>query len=196
MADNAAHIEAFKKACLESALAHPKCPEGCQNLPLQHHEWCRRRLIIRADEELCPVEIEILRWKCQCGKSFRNLPKGVLPYTRYVLAAMVPCLLALLQGKSYVEASVEVEHPSTAPEDEEGRNPAPSTVYRWVGSLARFSRHICDRLSGVLAQQERATVIPLPRCRSESRKDILGLCLRVLLALGKIPPDFATHCQG
>lgn len=187
-------IAAFQAKCLEHTLAYPRCPEGCTGRRLQHHEWCTRTVIIPVGEELYRVKIRVLRWKCSCGRSFRNLPEGILPHSRYVLAAMVPCLLGLLEGESYVNASVETEAAVSVTEEVEGCSPAPSTVHRWVDTLARFSSHIQDRLSEAISKLARAPLVPLPRCRSKSRKGVWGLCVRVLWALGKIPPDFATPC--
>ena len=187
----AARLNAFKARCRQLTLIYPKCPGGCSGNRLHHHEWCIRKVILSGFEELYRVEIEVMRWKCSCTRSFRNLPEGILPHSRYALVTMVPCLLAVLKGESYVEASVAVEASPLVSEEEEGFSPSPSTVYRWVDKLAGLSRYIQDRLGGVLASLERVIEIPLPRCRSEGRKGVWGLAIRVLLALGRIPPDFA-----
>ncbi len=202
MGVGAAAVAVFVTKCQKDTLKRPSCPGGCpKETRLWHHEWCQRRVIIRwGEEDLYEVTIRVMRWKCACGRSFRNLPEGILPYCRYVMAAMAPCLLAVLKGKSYLNASVEVEGEAQiealTPQGTEGCTPAPSTVWRWVGSLARISRHLHDRLSEVLSGREQAIQLPLPGCRSAARRGIWGLCLQALVALGRIPPDFATPLGG
>ncbi len=191
----------------------------CKNCGRRHFQihQCRGRWILLALESLVyPLRCLICRWLCvHCGCTFTHLPSDCLPHKRYLRIEMEARAGVYIEteatsyrrvvrdhGADVVYAGSVAEAHSTEAEKEAEHSPvlAPSTVHRWIGSIAACR----DRYQPVVAQtgasgrgSSFSTLVFSPlKYRSEARRRILEACGLLLRALAMVsvrnPTKFAT----
>jgi hypothetical protein len=163
-----------------------------------------------------PIRCLLYRWRCvSCGTTFTHLPSLCVPFKRYLRGEIEDRTQAHVetepmsyrkvvqeQGSTvvYDDPIAESESTEAEKEAEAVRALAPSTVHRWIGSIAarreqwqpavRLARQVH---SGALL---RSLMISAAKHRSQARKRVLetcGLLLRVLrIVTRRNPTQLAT----
>jgi len=155
------------------------------------------------------------RWKCgQCGKTFPHYPPGLLPYKRHLTEVILPLCgryrhderttyrkVVRENGVPIVHAGAVATADATEEDKETEQIPvlSPSTVWRWIVTLAGFWTKLRRRGEQRLQKMERVDLrqwrVAPWKYRSEVRRQNLidsGLPLELL----RNTPDFATLGRG
>ena len=171
------------------------------------HQLRGRWVLMILESTVYPLRCMICRWLCvNCGGTFTHLPSACLPHKRYLRIEietrsgayietdpMTYRRVVLDKGAHVAYAGSVADAHATEAEKEADTPPvlAPSTVYRWVGSIAA-----CREGYQPLVAQARASdrgsslstlLISPVKYRSEARRCILeacGLLLRALKLIG------------
>jgi hypothetical protein len=192
-----------------------QCP-NCSRRHFEIHQYRGRWFLLVLDSTVYPLRCLICRWLCvDCGITFTHLPAGCLPYKRYLRIEVETRAGAYIEtdpmeyrrvvrdhGSDVVYAGSVTDAHSTEAEKEADEPPAlaPSTVYRWIGSIAacreRYQPVVAQgQASGCGSRLSTLVVSPL-KYRSEARRLILeacGLLLRAFSLIGlRNPTEFAT----
>ena len=189
-----------------------KCASQC----FHRHQKRLRWFLAVVEQVVRPLRCLLYRWRCvNCGTTFTHLPALCVPFKRFLRSEIEE------RAQTYVEtdptsyrrvvkergsavvyddpiadsASTEAER-----EEESTRALAPSTVHRWIGSIAagREQWQPAVRLAQQLPADRagRTLVIMASKYRSQARKCVLeacGLLLRAIsLLAGRNPTRLAT----
>lgn len=83
--DRNAKLEAKRIAMEECSRRRPCCPwrpETCTGF--RKHGAVLRSVILVIDDEASVIWLRLMRWWCDCGRTFRHYPPDLLPYKRYM----------------------------------------------------------------------------------------------------------------
>jgi hypothetical protein len=189
-----------------SARQPAKQCEICGGLRFLLHQKRLRWFLPVIDQIVRPIRCLLSRWRClTCGTTFTHLPSLCIPFKRYLRDEIEA------RTKVYVEtdpmsyrkvvkdgdSAVVYDDPiadaaSTEAEKEKEcvRELAPSTVHRWIGSLAagRKQWQQVVRLARQLHQGAylRVIMISVAKYRSQARKRVLEACGLLLRSLSVI----------
>jgi hypothetical protein len=158
----------------------------------------------------------LYRWRCvTCGTTFTHLPSPCVPFKRYLSCEIETRAQAYVEtdamsyrkvvkdrgaAVAYDDPIAEAESTEGAKEAEAVRELAPSTVHRWIGSIAagRERWQPAVRLAGQLHRgtQLPPLVISAAKYRSQARRHVIEACGALLRAIailaGKNPTQLAT----
>lgn len=224
--DRGAKLEAKRLAMEESSRQRPRCPwrpEVCTRF--RKHGAVLRSVILVMDDEASVIWLHLMRWWCDCGRTFRHYPPDLLPYKRYLhgeilervgrmvgegggscfavagvayVAADASSGVGVSVATSSADAPVVARESATAAHGESAAFMAASTPWRWVGWLASVFKKMAPEWSRWLSRQPNFTpeAWPIPECRTPRRKAIWSACVKALLTLGRFPTDFAMPAPG
>ena len=150
-----------------------------------------------------PILCLLYRWRCMnCGTTFIHLPPLCVPFKRYLRGEIEARSEAYVEtdpmsyskvvkdrGSAVVYAGPIAHTESTEAEKEAevGRALAPSTVHRWISSIAacRKQWQPAVRLARQVHQGTRLSsiIITAAKYRSEARKRVLEACALLLRTL-------------
>jgi hypothetical protein len=171
-----------------------------------------RLFLVFAAEVIRRVWSYLTRWKCPlCKRTFTANPDFALPFKRYVLPFILERCAAYVADKArtYREGVNEGGSAICHEDAESGVVLWPSTLWRWVDRLGRFSLAMRQAL-GLIKQKDPSTDvfralgrlrIRAGKFRSEARKVILQHCGKLVTAeqeyarlfSASIFPDLATR---
>jgi hypothetical protein len=80
-----AKLEAKRLAMEECSRERPRCPwrpDTCTRF--RKHGAVLRSVILVVDDEASVIWMRLMRWWCDCGRTFRHYPPDLLPYKRYL----------------------------------------------------------------------------------------------------------------
>ena len=183
-----AYQEKVEKGKITSDGLDP-CPR-C-NLESEHfkiHAFRERRFLIIVKMLVEAVYSTLVRFKCaRCGKTFALYPDFAVPHKHYTRQTVLALSSAYIEDdqKTYKDAVMTVDGVPTRLET--GRQLAPSTVHRWISTLAAIftaypkeeppEKKTSSRLS--------KTQIPKKKYRTMTRRAVLLKC-RELLGLSPV----------
>lgn len=178
-----AYQEKVEKGKITSDGLDP-CPR-C-NLESEHfkiHAFRERRFLIIVKMLVEAVYSTLVRFKCaRCGKTFALYPDFAVPHKHYTRQTVLAFGSAYIEDdqKTYKDAIMTVDGAPTYLET--GRQLAPSTVHRWISTLAAIftaypkeeplEKKTCSRLS--------KTQIPKKKYRTMTRRAVLLKCREFL----------------
>ena len=178
-----AYQEKVEKGKITSDGLDP-CPR-C-NLESEHfkiHAFRERRFLIIVKMLVEAVYSTLVRFKCaRCGKTFALYPDFAVPHKHYTRQTVLAFGSAYIEDdqKTYKDAIMTVDGAPTCLET--GRQLAPSTVHRWISTLAAIftaypkeeplEKKTCSRLS--------KTQIPKKKYRTMTRRAVLLKCREFL----------------
>ena len=165
-----------------------RCP-CCHGRPVRfkRHGVRSRLFLVFAAEVIRRVWSYLTRWKCPlCQRTFTVYPDFALPFKRYVLPFILERCAAYVADKArtYREGVNEGGSAICHEDAESGMVLCPSTLWRWVDRLGRFSLAMRQAL-GLIKQKDPSTDVfrALGRLRiregkfrSEGRKIVLKHC--------------------
>jgi hypothetical protein len=196
----------------------PHCGRTVESFTL--HDRRKREFLVVVGRLVQRVLSWLTRWRCpRCQKRLTLYPDFALPYKRYVRGAVFHFSTDYLahDERSYRQAVEEggmaIFYEAAEGEEEsiDERTLAPSTLHRWIGSLAALPTTVAEALGLIRAQwpscgifrQLLQIVFPSHKYRSEKRRLQLQEALTLLTTettyqgLFKISifPHLATHCR-
>jgi hypothetical protein len=185
-----AYQEKVEKGKITSDGLDP-CPR-C-NLEPEHfkiHAYRERRFLIIVQMFVEAVYATLVRFKCgSCGKTFAFYPDFAIPHKHYTRQTVVKFSITYVEDdqKTYKDAVMTIDG---VPEcSEKGRPLAPSTIHRWICTLAGIftanqeakEKPLQEKASSRLCK----TQIPKKKYRTLTRKAVLLKC-RGFLGLSSV----------
>jgi hypothetical protein len=185
-----AYQEKVEKGKITSDGLEP-CPR-C-NLEPEHfkiHAYRERRFLIIVQMFVEAVYATLVRFKCgSCGKTFAFYPDFAIPHKHYTRQTVVKFSITYVEDdqKTYKDAVMTIDG---VPEcSEKGRPLAPSTIHRWICTLAGIftanqeakEKPLQEKASSRLCK----TQIPKKKYRTLTRKAVLLKC-RGFLGLSSV----------
>ena len=142
-----------------------RCHSDSQSF--KFHAYRERRFLIIIKMIVEAVFCVLVRFRCsKCGKTFTCYPDFAMPYKHYTRKTIESF------SKSYVEddqktykSAVTIDN-STPEYQDTGQELTPSTIYRWITTLA----------SSIMAYPDASTTIPKNKYKTDQRKECLLRC--------------------
>jgi len=189
----------------------------CGSRQFHRHQKRLRWFLPVVERIVWPIRCLLYRWRCvKCGTTFTHLPSLCIRFKRYLRAEVETRAQAYVETDAmsyrkvvkehgaavvYDDPIAQAESTEAEKEEEAARELAPSTVHRWIGSIAAGREQWQPALR--LAQQVHqgaglsSILISAAKYRSEARRHVLEACgvlLRALLILArKNPTQLATR---
>ena len=178
-----AYQEKVEKGKITSDGLDP-CPR-C-NLESEHfkiHAFRERRFLIIVKMLVEAVYSTLVRFKCaRCGKTFALYPNFAVPHKHYTRQTVLAFSSAYIEDdqKTYKDAIMTVDGTPTCLET--GRQLAPSTVHRWISTLAAiFTAYPKEEpLEKKTSSRLSKTQIPKKKYRTITRRAVLLKCREFL----------------
>ena len=178
-----AYQEKVEKGKITSDGLDP-CPR-C-NLESEHfkiHAFRERRFLIIVKMLVEAVYSTLVRFKCaRCGKTFALYPDFAVPHKHYTRQTVLSFSSAYIEDdqKTYKDAIMTVDGTPTCLET--GRQLAPSTVHRWISTLAAiFTAYPKEEpLEKKTSSRLSKTQIPKKKYRTITRRAVLLKCREFL----------------
>ena len=156
----------------------PRC--NLESAHFKIHAFRERRFLIIVKMLVEAVYSTLVRFKCvRCGKTFALYPDFAVPHKHYTRPTVVKFSGTYLEDdqKTYKDVVMTVDGVPTCLET--GRQLAPSTVHRWISTLAGiFTAYQAAKekaSSGLLKRQ-----IPKKKYRTLTRREVLLKCWELL----------------
>jgi len=172
---------------------NPICPNCKKESIFGVHERRERKFMFILDRVVKIVLGFLIRWKCYlCGKTFTEYPEWAEPYKRYLRDQMIEKSLSYSSevGVSYRDLA-KVDNMPIEYDSEEGyvngRSFSHVTLHNWVGHVGSWKDRLLKgsdliKNKGVDSVVHREIVPVDPsKYRSEERKSLLQICVRLLL---------------
>jgi len=178
-----AYQEKVEKGKITSEGLDP-CPR-C-NLESEHfkiHAFRERRFLIIVKMLVEAIYSTLVRFKCtRCGKTFALYPDFAVPHKHYTRQTVLALSSAYIEDdqKTYKDAIMTVDGTPTCLET--GRQLAPSTVHRWISTLAAiFTAYPKEEpLEKKTSSRLSKTQIPKKKYRTMTRRAVLLKCREFL----------------
>ncbi len=168
-----------------------RCHSDSQSF--KFHAYRERRFLIIIKMIVEAVFCALVRFRCsRCGKTFTSYPDFAMPYKHYTRKTIESF------SKSYVEddqktykSAVTIDN-GTPEYQETGQELTPSTIYRWITTLAESIMAYQDVSTTSLQKQSfphlfenfAPTTIPKNKYKTDQRKECLLRC-RWFFSAGK-----------
>ena len=212
-----AEAQQYKERIEQDSARRPgrQCAK-CRCRHFHRHQKRRRWFLAVLLHIVCPLDCLLYRWRCvNCGTTFTHLPAPCVPFKRYLSREIEARAQAYVEtdamsyrkvvkdrgaAVAYDDPIAEAESTEAEKEAEAVRELAPSTVHRWIGSIAagRERWQPAVRLAGQLHRgtQLPSLVISAAKYRSQARRHVIEACGVLLRAIsilaGKNPTQLAT----
>ena len=152
----------------------PRC--SLEPIHFKIHAYRERRFLIIVEMLVKAVHCALVRFKCSgCGKTFAFYPDFAVPHKHYTRQTVLTFSRSYVEDdqKTYKDAVMTV---GGVPEcSEKGRALAPSTIHRWISTLAGiFTAYQAakEKASSGLCKRQ----IPKKKYRTPTRKEVLLKC--------------------
>ena len=178
-------IKAYQEKVEKSKIT-PDGLEPCPrcNLEPGHfkiHAYRERRFLIIIEMLLKAVYCTLVRFKCNgCGKTFAFYPGFAVPHKHYTRPTVLKFSGTYLEDdqKTYKDVVMTVDGAPTRSETD--RQLAPSTIHRWISTLAGIFTAYQEAKGKPLHKKARSrlckTQIPKKKYRTLTRKAVLLKC--------------------
>jgi len=149
------------------------------------HAYRERRFLIIVEMLVKAVYCTLVRFRCTgCGKTFAFYPDFAVPHKHYTRQTVVHFSRSYVENdqKTYEDAVMTVDG---VPEcSERGRRLAPSTIHRWISTLAGIFTAYQEAKEKPLQKKASLrlckTQIPKKKYRTLTRKEVLLKCREFL----------------
>lgn len=198
----------------------PCCPV-CDTLPtlFTRHQVRPRKFFLLCNPLIQTLLCLVIRWRCPgCGKTFTQQPPFAFPrkrYTRESILDLAACYLADAAATYRTtvtdDAGMPIFHPLISEGDSTRyKRLAPSTPYRWIGTLSGFRQILRSAQDLILQKNPASTVcrdlaaieVAARKYVKAAREPVLKRCRQILhleaqfrsVFAVSIFPLFATRC--
>jgi len=161
----------------------PVCHSGSQTF--KFHAYRERRFLIIARLVVEAVFCALVRFRCsKCGKTFTSYPDFAMPYKHYTRQTIESFSKSYIEDdqKTY-ESAVTIDN-ATPEYQDTGQGLAPSTIHRWITTLANII--IAYQNASTTSPQKQSfphlfenftpTTIPKNKYKTDLRKECLLRC--------------------
>ena len=164
----------------------PACPRcNLESLFFKLHAYRERRFLVIVDMLVKAVFCPLVRFRCpDCGKTITSYPDFAIPHKHYTRQTIENFSRAYVENdqKTYQDA---VMTDDGVPEHSvSGRSLAPSSIHRWIGTLAELIIAHQDALKKLLQEKPAAQLcshsnpiqVPEKKYKTDRRRDCLLGC--------------------
>lgn len=142
----------------------PRCPRcRVESAFFKIHGYRERRFLIIIEMLIEAAYCSLVRFGCPgCGKTFTHYPDFAIPHKHYTRQTIEGLSRAYVENdqKTYEDAVMTDEAVPERPVS--GQVLAPSSVHRWIGTLAELIRLYCDAMKKSLAGKGAAQLFEEP----------------------------------
>ena len=145
------------------------------------HAYRERRFLIIIEMLVKGVYCTLVRFKCTgCGKTFTFYPDFAVPHKHYTRQTVLKFSSTYVEDdqKTYKDAVMTIDGVPECPE--KGRPLAPSTIHRWISTLAgiftAYQEAKAQPLQKKASSRLCTTQIPKKKYRTLTRKAVLLKC--------------------
>jgi hypothetical protein len=190
----------------------PPCPLcSVESIYFKIHAYRERRFLILIEMLIKAACCSLVRFKCPgCGKTFTHYPDFAIPHKHYTRPTIMEFSERYVDSDdmTYQQAAM-VDHSLPGYPQNDGTL-APSSIHRWITSLARFTQTCRTSLILLLQENPIASIcrdlarltIQKRKYKSDQRKKQLVACHRLLIIEAFFQATFktsvftklATHC--
>ncbi len=160
-----------------------RCHSGSQTFKL--HAYRERRFLIIIKMIVEAVSCALVRFRCsKCGKTFTSYPDFAMPYKHYTRQTIESFSNSYVEDdqKTY-ESAVTIDN-GTPEYQDTGQGLAPSTIHRWITTLANIIIAYQEASTTSLQKQSfphlfeniTPTTIPKNKYKTDLRKECLLRC--------------------
>ena len=161
----------------------PRC--NLEPIHFKIHAYRERRFLIIVEMLVKAVHCALVRFKCSgCGKTFAFYPDFAVPHKHYTRQTVLTFSRSYVEDdqKTYKDAVMTVDG---VPEcSEKGQSLAPSTIHRWISTLAGIftayqaakEKPLEEKASSGLCIRQ----IPKKKYRTLTRREVLLKCWEFL----------------
>lgn len=168
----------------------PRCKVEARHFKI--HAYRERCFLVIVEMIVQPCYCPLVRFRCLlCGKTFTFYPDFAIPHKRYTRQSIMGFAENYLAyaDTTYQQAVMVKEEKSLPGYPDGERTLAPSTLHRWITRLGGLL-NTAQKALGLIRQENPASpifrdlaqvTIPCSKFRSQTRKDTLRSCFRLLL---------------
>jgi hypothetical protein len=161
----------------------PRC--HLESLFFKLHAYRERRFLIIVEMLVKAVFCTLVRFRCpDCGKTITRYPDFAIPHKHYTRQTIENLSQSYVENdeKTYEDAVITDE---AVPERATGGQAlAPSSVHRWISTMADLIRRYCDGMKKSLPKNSAAPSfedpgpikIPEKKYKTPKRRDCLLVC--------------------
>jgi hypothetical protein len=180
----------------------PPCPRcSVESAFFKIHAYRERRFLIIIEMLINAVYCSLVRFGCPgCGKTFTHYPDFAIPHKHYTRQTIEGFSRTYVENdqKTYQDA---VTINDAAPERAvSGRTLAPSSIHRWIGTLAALiianedalKKSLQKKCAAQLCSHLSSIQIPEKKYKTSSRRHCLLRC-RWFFKIGAVFKKFSFH---
>lgn len=182
-------IEAYQEQVEKNKITPdglPPCPRcNLESLFFKLHAYRERRFLIIVEVLVKAVFCTLVRFRCpDCGKTITHYPDFAIAHKHYTRQSIESFSRAYVQDdhKSYEDAVITDDGVPERPVS--GQPLAPSSVHRWISTLANLTRLYCAEMKKSLPKNsvapsfEDLNLIQIPerKYKTAKRKHCLLVC--------------------
>jgi len=164
----------------------PPCPRCCvESSFFKIHAYRERRFLIIIEMLIKAAYCSLVRFGCPgCGKTFTHYPDFAVPYKHYTRKTIEGLCRAYVEDDQMTYEEAVVTDESVPERPVSGRPLSPSSVHRWISTLADLIRLYCDAMKKSLPENSAASSfedrgpiqLPEKKYKTHKRKECLLLC--------------------
>jgi hypothetical protein len=184
----------------------PPCPRcSVESAFFKIHAYRERRFLIIIDMFIKAVYCSLVRFRCPgCGKTFTDYPDFAIPHKHFTRPTITRFSASYLQSDDMTyQKAVMVDNSAPGyPESDSTDAPtlAPTTIHRWITTLARFTQ-TCRTALILLLQENPVSsicrdlariIVPQRKYKTKQRKKQLSGCRQLVVIEAFFQVSFKT----
>jgi hypothetical protein len=164
----------------------PPCPRcHLESLFFKLHAYRERRFLIIVEMLVKAVFCTLVRFRCPvCGKTITHYPDFAIPHKHYTRKSIEGFSRAYVENDQKTYEDTVMTDDGVPEHAISGRILSPSSVHRWVSTLADLIRLYCDAMKKSLPETSAAPSfedrgagkLPEKKYKTHKRRDCLLLC--------------------
>jgi len=164
----------------------PPCP-GCrvESAFFKIHAYRERRFLIIVEMLIKAAYCSLVRFGCPgCGKTFTHYPDFAIPHKHYTRQTIESFSRAYVQNDQRTYEGAVMTNDGVPEHAVSGRMLSPSSIHRWISTLADLIRLYCDAMKKSFPEKSTAQFfedpgpiqVPEKKYRTHKRRDSLLVC--------------------
>jgi len=169
----------------------PSCPRcSVDSSFFKIHAYRERRFIIIVQMLIQAAYCSLVRFKCPgCAKTFTNYPDFAIPHKHYTQPTIMGFAGTYLQDENITYQQAVMFHGGVPGYPQRDVTLAPTTIHRWITSLARLTNTCRTALILLLEQKPVSSIyrdlariiIPQRKYKTKQRKKQLINCQQLII---------------
>jgi len=180
----------------------PRC--HLESIFFKLHAYRERRFLVIVDMLVKAVFCTLVRFKCtDCGKTITSYPDFAIPHKHYSRQTIEGFSRAYVEDDQKTYQDAVIIDDAVAERAVSGRALAPSSIHRWIGTLAALIIANEDALKKSLQENSAAQLcrhpgpiqIPKKKCKTSNRRHCLLRCRWFFKIQGFLKISFHRVCN-